>query len=283
MFQRLVIVGPGLIGASFGLAIKKLGLAREIIGVARSLETQNGALQIGACDFVTSDLIEAATNADFVFLAPPVGQMKSVCERIAPVLTKNGIVTDAGSTKAQIVRDCEAIFGKNAHFIGGHPMAGSEKVGPLAARADLFESATWILTPTPQTDADALQVLQKMTESFGARPLILDAQTHDELLAVTSHLPHITAAALTQVFGIARGQNEVVAQLIAGGWRDGTRVAAGSAEMWRDICLSNRDAILDALDDLSLELNHFRAALGENNDGSLLDWLQSAATERRRF
>lgn len=283
MFQRLVIVGPGLIGASFGLAAKKLGLAREIIGVARSIETQNGALEIGACDFATSDLIEAATGADFVFLAPPVGQMKSICEQIASVLAPNALVTDAGSTKAQIVRDGEAIFGDKARFIGGHPMAGSEKVGPLAARAELFRDATWILTPTPQTDALALETLQKMVADFSAKPLILDAQTHDELLAVTSHLPHLTAAALTQVFVVARVKNQVAPQVVAGGWRDSTRIAAGSPEMWRDICLSNRDAILDALDDLSLELNHLRAALGEENGASLLDWLQSAATERRKF
>ncbi len=283
MFNRLVIVGPGLIGASFGLAAKKLGLAREIIGVARSLETQNGAVEIGACDSATADLIAAAMGADFLFLAPPVGQMRSICEQIAPVLAPNALVTDAGSTKAQIVRDGEAIFGDKARFIGGHPMAGSEKVGPLAARADLFRDATWILTPTPQTDASALQTLQQMVADFGAKPLILDAQTHDELLAVTSHLPHIAAAALTQVFAVARAKNEVAPQVVAGGWRDSTRIAAGSAEMWRDICLSNRDAILNALDDLSLELNHLRAALGEENGASLLDWLQSAATERRKF
>lgn len=283
MFNRVCIVGPGLIGASFGLAVKKLGIAREIIGVARSESTQLGAIQIGACDLTTSDLVQAATGADFVFLAPPVGQMRAVSEQIASVIAPNAIVTDAGSTKTQIVADCEAIFGENARFVGGHPMAGSEKVGPLAARVDLFENATWILTPTPRTDASALQILQEMVSSFGAKPLILDAQTHDELLAVTSHLPHITAAALTQVFGIARAKNEIAPQLVAGGWRDGTRVAAGSAEMWRDICFSNRDAILDALDDLNLELNHFRTALGEKNSDSLLDWLQNAATERRKF
>ncbi|PQV63492.1 prephenate dehydrogenase [Abditibacterium utsteinense] len=283
MFQRLVIVGPGLIGASFGLAIKKLGLAREIIGVARSQETQNGAVQIGACDFATSDLIEAATGADFVFLAPPVGQMKLICQQIAPVIGRGALITDAGSTKAQVVRDCEAIFGQGARFIGGHPMAGSEKVGPLAARGDLFRDATWILTPTSQSNSAALEQMQKMVTSFGAKPLILDAQTHDELLAITSHLPHLTAAALTQVFGSARAKNEVASQLVAGGWRDGTRVAAGSAEMWRDICLANRDAILSALENLSLELNHLRLALSESNGDSLLDWLQSAATERRKF
>lgn len=283
MFQRLVIVGPGLIGASFGLAIKKAGLAREVIGVARSVETQNGALQIGACDFATSDLIEAATGADFVFLAPPVGQMRSICAQIAPVVASGALVTDAGSTKAQIVAECEPLFENRAHFIGGHPMAGSEKVGPLAAKDNLFKGATWILTIGSHTSGDALEDLCDLVETIGAKFLVLYPDEHDELLAITSHLPHITAAALTQVFGIARTKNEVASQLVAGGWRDGTRVAAGSAEMWRDICLSNRDAILDALDDLSLELNRFRAALGEKNGDSLLDWLQSAANERRRF
>lgn len=283
MFQRMVIVGPGLIGASFGLAIAKLGLAREIIGVARSESTRRGALEIGACTAVTADLIEAATGADFVFLAPPVGQMKRICERIAPVLAPGCLVTDAGSTKAGIVRDCEPIFVGQARFVGGHPMAGSEQTGPLAAHGDLFEGAVWILTPTPETDSKALQAMEDLVENLGAKPLVTDAQTHDELLAVTSHLPHIAAAALVHALLQAKSKNENAGLLVAGGFRDGTRVAAGSAEMWRDICLANRDAILNAIEELNRQLLAVKTRLEQDDADALLKWFSEAALERRTY
>lgn len=283
MFNRLVIVGPGLIGASFGLAARERGWAREIIGVARSEETRRGALQIGACTSVTSDVVEAATGADFVFLAPPVGQMQNICAQIAPVVAAGALVTDAGSTKAQIVAQCEPLFAGRAHFIGGHPMAGSEKTGPLAARADLFQNATWILTPTPQTDAGALRTLADLIEDLGAKPLEIDAQTHDELLAVTSHLPHITAAALVHALLGAKTRNEFAARFIAGGFRDGTRVAAGSAEMWRDICLANRSAISRAIDELIVQLSGVKSALEAEDAWELLQWFSQAAIERRNY
>lgn len=281
MFQRVCIVGIGLIGGSFGLALKQLGLAREVIGVARRQSSLDEALQCGACDFATSDLVEAATGADLVFLSPPVGQMRAICERIAPVVALGALVTDAGSTKAQIVADCEPLFVGRAHFVGGHPMAGSEKVGAAAGRADLFHHATWVLTPTPQSDAHALQTLRDLVEKLGARPLVLEPGAHDALLAVTSHLPHITAAALVHSFLGAKAKNDAATQLVAGGWRDGTRVAAGSPEMWRDICVANRAAVLASLHDFRAQLDDFRAAL--EDESALLAWFEEAARERREF
>jgi prephenate dehydrogenase len=281
MFNRVCIVGIGLIGGSFGLALKKQGLAKEIIGVARRQSTLDEAIAMGACDGGTSDVVEAATAADLVFLAPPVGQMKSICEQIAPVVAPGAIVTDAGSTKDKIVAECEPVFMGRARFLGGHPMAGSEKTGATAARGDLYRNAAWILTPTVHTEANALQTMQYLVASLGARPIVLDASTHDELLAVTSHLPHVTAAALTHVFSVARTRNEATSSLVAGGWRDCTRVAAGSPEMWRDICLANRDAILRALDDLNLEINRFRAALSHENGAALGQWFEEAAGQRK--
>src|SRR4051812_21406334 len=138
MFNRICIVGIGLIGGSFGLAVKKHGLAREVVGGARRESTLKSAGELGACDFATADLVEAAASADFVFLSPPVGQMKATCEAIAGVVAPGALITDAGSTKAQIVAECEPIFGGRARFVGSHPMAGSEKTGVEAARADLF-------------------------------------------------------------------------------------------------------------------------------------------------
>lgn len=280
MFNRVCIVGIGLIGGSFGLELRKRALAHEVVGVARRQSTVDEAVAVGSCDWATTDLLEGAKDADFVLLAPPVGQMKSICEQIRPVVKPGAIITDAGSTKAQIVAECEPIFESSARFIGGHPMAGSEKKGAQAAREGLFEKATWILTPTRYTDSEALKSLQLLISQVGAKPILLDAETHDNLVAVTSHLPHVTAAALTHVFAAAHATNAAAPALVAGGWRDGTRVAAGSPEMWRDICLANREAVLHALDELSLELDRFRLALQQSDGAALGQWFDAAAQER---
>ena len=280
MFNRLVIVGIGLIGGSFGLAARRAGLAREIIGVARRQSTLDKAIEVGACDAATADVCEATTGADLVLLAPPVGQMERICREIAPLVAEGAIVTDAGSTKAQIVRTCEPLFAR-AHFIGGHPMAGSEQTGVEAARADLFKNARWILTPTARTDANALNHLASIIEKMGAQVIEMDAARHDEVLAVTSHLPHITAAALMHVFGSLKDEN--AARVVAGGWRDSTRIAAGSAEMWRDIALANRGALLGALDEMDASLKQFRAALQSENGAEIENWLATAAKLRREF
>lgn len=282
MFDTVCIVGTGLIGGSFGLALKQHDLAKKIIGVARRPETLQKALEAGVCDETTDDVVQAASNADFVFLAPPVGQMRALCEQIAPVLRAGAIVTDAGSTKADIVRDCASLFAGRAAFVAGHPMAGSEQTGVEAARANLFEGAVWILTPTARTPDFAVENLKKMVTQIGANPLLLDPDTHDQLLAVTSHLPHITAAALVHLFSTARQEHEVVQNLVAGGWRDSTRVAAGSPEMWRDICLANRESLQVALEELCGELNKFRDLLSQADEGGLLTWFESAATARRK-
>ena len=280
MKNRLTIVGVGLIGGSFGLAARRAGLAREIVGVARRQSTLDKAVELGACDWATADLSEAASGADLVLLAPPVGQMEGVCRTIAPLVTVDAIVTDAGSTKAEIVRSCEGLF-PNAHFVGGHPMAGSEQTGVEAARADLFEKAKWILTPTPRTASDATEYLTGVLQSIGADVIEMEAYRHDEVLAVTSHLPHMTAAALMHVFTNLNDPN--AARVVAGGWRDSTRIAAGGAEMWRDIALANRGALLGALDDLSADLAHFRAALEREDGAAIESWLESAAQKRREF
>ena len=280
MFHRLAIVGIGLIGGSFGLAARRAGLAREIIGVARSKNTLDKAVEIGACDWSTSDLEAAARGADLVLLAPPVGQMEAICRAIAPLVAAGALVTDAGSTKAQIVGICEPLF-ENSRFIGGHPMAGGERMGVEAARADLFENATWIVTLTPRTDAESLARLTQIIEQIGARVLQMDAARHDEVLAVTSHLPHMTAAALMHVF--AGLDDENAAQVVAGGWRDATRIAAGSSEMWRDIALANRGALLKSLDEIDGELKRFRAALEAADGAQIEKWLHEAAQLRRQF
>lgn len=281
MFDSVCIVGVGLIGGSFGLAMRERGLARHVTGIVRRESAIEPLVSSGAVDEATTDLA-AARDAELILLAPPVGQMNVLCRQLATIVRDDAIITDAGSTKAVLVEGCARALGR-AHFVGGHPMAGSEQSGISAARGDLFEGAIWVLTPTAGTPPEVVNTLVEMIEALGATPLLLDAALHDSLLAITSHLPHLTASALVQVFTRANRQSEVARQLVAGGWRDGTRVAAGNAEMWRDICLANAPAITDSLDDLLEELHSLRALIEDGDGQRLHDWLERAAVVRRQF
>ncbi|MDF2440460.1 MAG: prephenate dehydrogenase [Abditibacteriota bacterium] len=282
MFDSVCIVGVGLIGGSFGMAVRERKLARHVVGAVRREETINQAFQRGAVDNATTDLAEAARGADLVFMAPPVGQMSSLCEQLAPVVRADAIVTDAGSTKAGFVDQCTRAFGQKAYFVGGHPMAGSERTGVEAARADLFEGAIWVLTPTAGTPPPVVNQLVELIEALGATPLLLDANIHDAILAVTSHLPHITAAALVHQFVRTRDKSDVAQQLIASGWRDATRVAAGSPDMWRDICLGNAPALTKTLDEMIEELHNLRDMIEDQNGEKLHDWFNRASIARRK-
>lgn len=281
-FQRVAILGIGLIGGSFGLALKKHGLARRIIGTARRAETRAEALASGVCDEVTADAVAAARGADLVFLASPVGAMPGLCAQIAPVVALGCLITDGGSTKERVVRECEPLF-SGAHFVGGHPMAGSAQTGPGAARADLFEGAVWVLTPTTTTDAKAIGQMRALVSEFGSRLVEMAPDAHDELLAVSSHLPHLTASALVHSFLKSKEESPQIANLVAGGWRDSTRVAAGSAEMWRDICLDNALCVERALDEFMAELQRLRTLVTQGEGAALEKWLEEAARERKKF
>jgi len=282
LFDTVCIVGVGLIGGSFGIAIRERKLARQVIGLVRRKETINVAFQCGAVDNASMDVSVAARGADLIMLASPVGQMRALCQELAPVVRAGAIVTDAGSTKADVVEDCTRIFGQKALFVGGHPMAGSERTGVENARGNLFEKAVWVLTPTADTPEGAVNRLVELVEALGATPLLLDPELHDALLAVTSHLPHITAAALVHVFIGAQDKTEFAQQLIGGGWRDSTRVAAGSPEMWRDICLSNAPAIARGVNDLIEQLHELHAMLQDRDADRLSAWFEEASIMRRR-
>ncbi|RYX85459.1 prephenate dehydrogenase/arogenate dehydrogenase family protein [bacterium] len=281
-FQRVAILGIGLIGGSFALALKKHGLARHIVGVARREETRSEALASGVCDEVSAEAVEAARGADLVFLASPVRAMPGLCAQIVSVVAPGCLITDGGSTKGCVVRDCEPLF-SNAHFVGGHPMAGSEQTGPAAARADLFDNAVWVLTPTPQTNARALEQMRAIVSKLGARLVELTPDAHDELLAVSSHLPHLTASALVHSFLKSKQDSPAIADLVAGGWRGSTRIAAGSAEMWRDICLDNAASVEKALDEFVSELQSLKTLVAARDGAALQQWLDEAAIERKKF
>ena len=286
MFDTVCIVGVGLIGGSFGQAVRERHLARRVIGAVRRQATIEEAVALGAIDEGTTDLLAAAREADLIFMAPPVGQMVGLCREISTVVREGAIVTDAGSTKSSFVRECEEALAPNAHFIGGHPMAGSEKTGVSAARPDLFEKSVWVFTPSNSTPPTALGTLTSMAQALGASPLLMEAESHDSILASTSHLPHVTASALVHQFAQAKADGGEAArladQLVGGGWRDSTRVAAGGAEMWRDICLANAPAIEKSLGELLDELEQVRAWVREGEGDKLRDWFESAARERRK-
>ncbi len=282
MFQKVAILGIGLIGGSLGLALKERGLARHVVGVARREETLQMALESGVCDEATTNAIEAASGADLVFLASPVGAMPELCAQIAGVVAPGCLITDGGSTKARVVEACEPLFA-GAHFVGGHPLAGSAQSGPASARADLFQNAVWIVTPTPRTQPKALEKLRELVVQLGARVVEMAPDEHDQLLAVSSHLPHLTASALVQSFLKSKDSAPHIAELVAGGWRDSTRVAAGSAEMWRDICLDNAPSVEHALDEFAREIQTLRDLVAKRDGEGLERWLEEAARERKKF
>lgn len=278
LFERAAVIGIGLIGGSFALATRRRGLVREVIGVARRRETLDAAMAVGAVDEVTTDPIAAVAAADLIYLATPVRAIPALLETIGPHLREGCVVTDGGSTKRRIVEAGDRLPAR-AGFVGGHPMAGSEQSGPGAARDDLFEGTVYFLTPTEATPAGVVACMTELVEALGARPVLLDAARHDRLLAATSHLPHLAAAALC---GAVAGVPEL--EVYAGsGLRDTTRVAGGPAEVWRDILLSNADQVLAALDGLSGALDEYRAALSAGDGARLTELLAAAREVRERM
>ncbi|KYH33040.1 prephenate dehydrogenase [Neomoorella mulderi] len=247
LVERMAIIGLGLIGGSLGLALLQGGLAREVAGYDREEKAIQAAMQIGAINSPASCPEEAVAGAEVVILAVPVGTLSQVAGAIAPALAPGTIVTDTGSVKGAVVRELEGIFQPRANYVGGHPMAGSERAGIKAADRYLLENAVYVLTPTPATDAGALQRLEELFRVMGARVITMDPEEHDLVVAGISHLPHLLAVSLMQTAGELAREHPLALMLAAGGFRDTTRIAAGDPVMWRDIFLHNRTAILTLL------------------------------------
>ncbi|MDN5344014.1 MAG: prephenate dehydrogenase [Clostridia bacterium] len=247
LVERVAVIGLGLIGGSLGLALLQGGVAREVTGFDRQEGAIKEALQIGAINRPTSSLEEAVEGAAVVILALPVGTLSPVARAIAPSLEPGTIVTDTGSVKGPVVRELERIFQHRAHYVGGHPMAGSERAGIKAADRYLLENAVYILTPTPASDSAALQRLEELFRAAGSRVMVLDPDEHDLVVAGISHLPHLLAVSLMQTAGELARQHPLTLMLAAGGFRDTTRIASGDPVMWQDIFLHNRQAVLTLL------------------------------------
>lgn len=279
-FQKITIVGVGLLGGSLGLAARQRKLAVEVAGYVRREASLKDCERAGAVDYATTDLLAAVSGADLVVLCTPLSQMAPLARRILPALKRGAIVTDVGSVKADVVRELGVIVTKaRAHFVGSHPMAGAEKMGVLAARADLYANAVTVITPTKKSNAGAVRKLEKLWQALGSRTLRLDAAQHDLLVSRSSHLPHVAAAALVNLV-LDPARPAVQAALCATGFRDTTRIASGSPEMWRDIALANRKNLARSLDALAAALKDFRGAL-QRTDGAAIEKFFVSAKARR--
>jgi prephenate dehydrogenase len=279
-FQKITIIGVGLLGGSIGLAAKKRRVAGEIAGFVRRAKNISDCEKFGATDFATTDLLAAVSNSDLIILCTPLAQMPSITKQFLPALKRGAIVTDVGSVKADVVRELESLVQKSdAYFIGGHPMAGAEKTGVAAARENLFENAVCVLTPTKKSNATAVRKLEEFWKSLGARVLKLDAAQHDLLVSRSSHLPHVVAATLANLV-LNPASPKTQAQLCATGFRDTTRIASGSPEMWCDIALANRKNLSRSLDAFVAELKKFQSAL-KSGEAKVFEKIFATAKSRR--
>lgn len=280
LIDKLVIIGVGLIGGSFALALRAAGAVREVVGVGRSAGNLEEALRLGVIDRIATDAATAVLDADLVVLAVPVGQMAAVMASIAPHLPARTIVTDAGSTKCDVAALARQYLpGHLARFVPAHPIAGAEKSGAAAASAELYLRRNVVVTPLPETDPAAVRTVSALWQSCGATVREMTSQAHDEVFAAVSHLPHLLAFALVEDIA-SRSNSEELFSYAASGFRDFTRIAGSSPEMWRDICLANRTALLKELEVYQAQLDRLRAML-EQADGKALEQVFNHASQAR--
>lgn len=281
--KKIVIFGVGLIGGSVALALKKAGGCPQIVGVGRTHESLKAALNLGVIDVANSNIADALKDADIVLIATPVAQTPSILASIKPFLPSKTILTDAGSTKGDVLRCAEDILGTQFNqFIGGHPIAGAEKSGVTGATADLYANKNVVLTPTANTSKQAIDAVTQLWQTCGAKVSAMTAETHDCIFATVSHLPHLLAFAL--VDEIASRQN--AAQLFsfaASGFRDFTRIAGSHPEMWRDITLANKTALLAELDAYQTQLSSLTNMLKNDDADALQAMFKHASTARNAW
>ncbi|MBB5217108.1 prephenate dehydrogenase [Parapusillimonas granuli] len=276
----LAVVGVGLIGGSFAAALRKQGAVGRILGVGRQRASVMEARKLGLIDEIAT-LEQAAAEADLIMLSAPVGATRPLLEGLLPFLRADTLITDAGSTKADVVKAAHAALGDRVgQFIPGHPVAGAEKAGPEAADPMLYRGRKVVLTPLPQNRAADRERLQRIWEACGAQVMVMEPEVHDKVLASVSHVPHFLSSVFMWQVATA-ADSDLRMALAASGFRDFTRISAGSAEVWRDIFLSNRAAVLSELREVKEALARAEQAL-EHADGPALEkFLERAATARR--
>lgn len=278
-FEKVGIFGVGLIGGSLGLAIKKFIPEVKVYGFDKNSSCISDALKLKAIDEKINSFSEIS-QFDLIFIATPVSEVTKVIGEISPFLSSGTIITDTASTKEEIVEESEKLLPDNVSFIGGHPLAGSEREGVLGASPDLFRNAFYVLTPTEKTDSEAFLRLHSFLKKIGANIVALEPKRHDLIVAYISHIPHLSAACIVNLARGAARKEEGLLFFAASGFRDVTRIAAGSSRLWRDILFANKKAVLNALKEMKNELNMFEKALQEEDQRKLEKLLRKARKAR---
>lgn len=285
LIERIAILGVGLIGGSLGMAWRRAGVAREIVGAGRHRETLDAAIDVGAIDRYTTSFIAAVQDADLVVLCAPISTIVGWARELAPHLKEGAVVTDVGSTKAAIMRAWEAALPPDRYFVGGHPMAGSEKGGVRAARPDLFVGAPYLIFPGRRTSVKAGTLVAELAQVTGARVMLSpegDAD-HDRSVAYISHLPQVVAVALADAVGEHEAQHPGTIALAGGGFRDTTRIAESPADIWVDIFATNQAAVLQALRDFRAALGNLEAAIEQGDWDEVTRRFGQAAAARAKL
>lgn len=285
MFDRLCIIGIGLIGGSIARAARDQGLSREIVAWGREKNQPNmqRAVELGVIDAFYTDLAAAMAGTDCVIICTPVGSMQAIFEQLKPHWNPNTLYSDAGSTKGSVVEAARAVFGEvPTNLVPAHPIAGAERSGVEASTADLYKNRRLIITPLDNTDPQLVDKLSLFWQRIGSSVAIMSVDHHDTVLAATSHLPHILAFALVGMLGRKDEQREIF-KYAAGGFKDFSRIASSDPTMWRDICLANKDELIPLLRQFREELQQVESMLATSQDQALFDEFNYAKQARQRF
>lgn len=283
LIQRLTVIGVGLIGGSLARALKRAGACAEIVGCGRNRTNLQSAASLGIIDTHYDDPIRAVKGSDMVVVAVPLGAMAPLFANLREALSPQAIITDVGSAKASVVADARQYLGlRFPRFVPGHPIAGSEKTGAAASDADLFENRRVILTPLPETETEAHTKVSTMWAMTGAEVVEMSVDQHDNILALTSHLPHLLAYSLVNTLANRNIQTDIF-RFAAGGFRDITRIASSDPRLWRDICVANRDAILKTIEYFNLELTQLSEAIVQNDHQGIENVFIRAKKVRDKF
>jgi len=282
-WQKIAIVGVGLLGGSMGLALKRRKLADRVVGYVRRTASIAECESLGVVDKATPSLEKAVEEADLVILCTPLSQMPELTAKLLATLKPGAVVTDVGSVKGSVIEQLEPLLaGANAHFVGSHPMAGSEKTGAAFAREDLFDGAICLITPTPNSNKDAVAQVDGLWRALGGKVLKLTPAVHDDLVSRASHLPHVVASELANYI-LSPAHPPEQAAVCANGFRDTTRIASGSPEMWKDIALANRKNLSRVLGVFIEDLQEFQLALDNGDVKAVEEFFVNAKARRDKW
>jgi prephenate dehydrogenase len=277
---KLAVVGVGLIGGSLALALKAAGAVGEVIGIGRGLANLEKALELGVVDRITRDMAEGVAEADLVFLATPVMTLPQVAAEVLSHMKQGAVLTDGGSVKEAVVGAIEPLLPEGVHFVPGHPIAGTEKSGAEAAFASLYQGRRCILTPTEKTAPGALDLVRQAWEAAGSEVVLMPVDKHDRILAAISHLPHMVAYSLVNAVGSYDRYEENILEYSAGGFRDFTRIASSDPVMWRDIALTNREALLEMMDHFETFFAELKEDIRSGDGSRLFDFFLRSKRSR---